>query len=84
MEAMAMFTPNSRPRDDPQPPKSAHIQEAICQENWLRRQWQTTWDPALKAEVNNLEWSVTHQLNKWRKVQRSSKVETLDPMDQSL
>lgn len=51
---------------------------------WPRRQWQITWDPALKAEVNNLEWSVTHQLNKWSKVQWSSKLETLDAMDQSL
>jgi hypothetical protein len=84
MEAIAMFTPNSRPRDDPHPSESAHIQDAIRQENRLRRQWQMTWDPALKAEVNNLEWSVTHQLNECRKVQWSSKLETLDSVDQSL
>ena len=84
MEAMAVFTPNSRLRDDPQPPEFARIQDAIRQENRLRRQWQITWDPALKAEVNNLEWSVTHQLNEWRKVQWSSKLETLDSVDQSL
>jgi hypothetical protein len=50
----------------------------------LRRQWQITSDPALKAEVNRLQRSVTHQLNEWRNDQWSGTLESLDPVDQSL
>jgi hypothetical protein len=50
----------------------------------LRRQWQITRDPALKAEVNRLERSVTHQLNEWRNEQWSATLESVDPEDQSL
>jgi hypothetical protein len=50
----------------------------------VRRQWQITRDPALKAEVNRLQRSVTHQLNKWRNDQWSGTLESLDPEDQSL
>jgi hypothetical protein len=53
MEAMAVLTANSRPRDNSQPHKSARIQDAILQENWQKRLWQITWDPVLKAEFNS-------------------------------
>ena len=39
---------------------------------------------ALKAEVNRLQRSVTHQLNEWRNEQWSATLESLDPEDQSL
>jgi len=52
--------------------------------NRLRRQWQITRDPALKAEVNRLQKSVSHRLNEWRNDQWSATLETLDPEDQSL
>jgi hypothetical protein len=50
----------------------------------MRRKWQITRDPALKAEVNRLQRSVTHQLNEWRNDQCSGTLESLDPEDQSL
>jgi hypothetical protein len=41
-------------------------------------------DPALKAEVNRLLRSVTHQLNEWRSDQWSGMLDSLEPEDQSL
>jgi hypothetical protein len=38
----------------------------------------------VKAEVNRLQRSVTHQLNQWRNDQWSGTLESLDPEDQSL
>jgi hypothetical protein len=84
LEALAASTPESRPRDDPRPPIPACIQDEIRLKNRLRRQWRITRDPALKAEVNRLQRSVTHQLNEWRNDQWSGTLESLDPEDQSL
>jgi len=53
-KALAASTPTCRPRDDPRPPIPAGIQDEIRLKNRLRRQWQVTRDPALKAEVNRL------------------------------
>jgi hypothetical protein len=50
----------------------------------LRRQWQITRDPALEAEVNRLQRSVTTQLNEWRNDRWSDTLESLDPGNQSL
>jgi len=50
----------------------------------LRRQWQITRDPALKAEVNRLQRSVTRWVKEWRNGQWSATLESLDPEDQSL
>ena len=52
--------------------------------NRLRRQWQITRDPALKAEVNRLQRSVTRWVKEWRNGQWSATLESLDPEDQSL
>jgi hypothetical protein len=46
----------------------------------LRRQWQVTRDPALKAQVNRLQRSVTYRRND----QWSDTLESLDSEDQSL
>jgi hypothetical protein len=62
----------------------ARIQDEIRLKNRLRRQWQTTRDPALKAEVNRLQRSVTHQLNEWPNEQWGATLESLDPEYQSL
>ena len=43
-----------------------------------------TRDPALKAEVNRLQRSVTRRLNEWRNDQWSTTLESLNPEDQSL
>jgi len=51
-------------------------------EEGLRRQWQVTRDPALKAEVNRLQQSVTRRLNEWRNDQWSATLKSLDPKDQ--
>jgi hypothetical protein len=39
------------------------LRHEIRLKNRLRRQWQITRDPALKAEVNRLKKSVTPRLN---------------------
>jgi hypothetical protein len=49
-EATAASAPKRRPRADPQPPLPASIQDEIRLKNRLRRQWQVTRDPALKAQ----------------------------------
>jgi hypothetical protein len=79
LEALAASVPEGRPRDDPRPPIPACIQDEIRLKNRLRRQWQITRDPALKAEVNRLQRSVTHKLNEWRNDQWSGTLESLDP-----
>jgi len=65
LKALAASTPKRRPRDDPRPPIPTAIQDEIRLKNRLRRQWQITKEPALKAEVNRLQRWVTRRLN-WR------------------
>ena len=84
LKALAASTPKCRPLDDPRPPIPAGIQDEIRLKIRLRRQWQITMDPALKAEVNRLQSSVTRRLNEWRNDQWSTTLESLDPADQSL
>jgi hypothetical protein len=78
------YTPKCRQRDDPRPLIPAGIQEEIRLKNRLRRRWQVTRDPALKAEVNRVQRSVTRLLNERRNDQCSATLESLDPEDQSL
>jgi len=84
LQALAASTPKRRPRDDPRPPVPAGIQDEIRLNYRLRKQWQITRDPALKAEVNRLQRSVTRRLNEWRNDQWSATLESLDTEDQSL
>ena len=63
-------------RADPRPPILARIQDERRLKNRLR-QWQITMDPALEAEVNRLQRSVTHQLHEWMKDQWSDTLEAL-------
>jgi hypothetical protein len=56
-EATAASAPKRRHRADPRPPLPASIQDEIRLKNRLRRQWQVTRDPALKAQVNRLQRS---------------------------
>jgi hypothetical protein len=83
-EATAASPPRRRPHADPRPPLPAIIQDDILLKNRLRRQWQVTRDPALKAQVNRLQRSVTYRLNEWRNEQWSDTLESLDSEDQSL
>jgi hypothetical protein len=82
--ALAATIPTSRPRDDPRPLIPAGIQEEIRLKNRLRRRWQLARDPALKAEVNRLQRSVTRRLNEWRNDKWCATLESLDPENQSL
>jgi hypothetical protein len=82
--ALAVSTPKCRPRDEPRPPIPAVIQDEIRLKNRLRRRWQVTRDPALKAEVNRQQRSVSHKLIEWRNDQWSATLESLHPEDQSL
>jgi hypothetical protein len=84
LKPLAASTPKCRPHSVPRPPIPAGIQNEIRLKNRLRRQWQVTRDPALKADVNRLQISVTRRLNEWRNDQWSSTLESLDPEDKSL
>jgi hypothetical protein len=84
VEALAASAPKSRPRDNPQPQLPERIQDEIRVKIRLKRQWQITRDPSLKAEVNRLQRSMTHQLNEWRNDQWSATLESLDSENQSL
>ena len=84
LNALEASTPKRRPRVDPRPPIPAGIRDEIRLKNRLRRRWQVTRDPALRAEVNRLQRSVTRRLNEWRNDQWSTTLESLDPEDQSL
>ena len=79
-KALADSTPKCRPRADARLPLPAYIQDEIRLKNRLRREWQITRDPALKAAVIRLQRSKTTQLNEWR----NDRLESLDPEDQSL
>ena len=84
LQALAASTPKCRPRDNPRPPIPAGIQDEIRLKYRLRRWWQVTRNPALKAEFNRQQRSVTRWLNEWRNDQWSAKLESLHPEDQSL
>jgi hypothetical protein len=84
LKALVASTPKCRPRGDPRPPIPADIQDEIRLKNGLRKRWQVTRVPALRAEINRLQSSVTRRLNKWRNDQWSATIESLDPEDQSL
>jgi endonuclease/exonuclease/phosphatase family metal-dependent hydrolase len=62
-KALADSTPKRRPAPDPRPSIPAPVQDEIRLKNRLRRKCQITRGPALKAEVNRLQRSVTNQLN---------------------
>jgi hypothetical protein len=76
-EATTASAPKRRPRADPRPHLPASIQDEM-------RQWQVTSDPALKAQVNCPQRSVTYRLNEWKNKQWSDTLESLDSEDQSL
>ena len=80
--ALKASTPKRRPIGDTPPQIPAAIQDEIRLKTRLRRCWQVTRDPALKAEVNRL--SVTRRLNEWRNDQWSATLESLNPENQSL
>jgi hypothetical protein len=76
---VAASTPKCRPR----PPILTGIQDEIRLKNRLRW-WHITRDPALKAEVNRLQRSVSRRLNERRKDQWRATLESLNPEDQLL
>jgi hypothetical protein len=84
LKALVVSTPKCNPRGDQRPPIPAGIQDEIRLKNRLRKRWQVTRDPALRAEVNRLHRSVTRRLNEWRNDQWNATLESLDPEDQSL
>ena len=84
LKALAASTPNCRSRADPRPPIPAGTQDEICLKNRLRRRWQVTREPPLRAEVSRLQRSATCQLNEWRNDQWGATLESLDTEDQSL
>lgn len=83
-KAMAASTHKSRPRDNRSPLVPAGIQGEVRMKNGVRRQYQITRDPALRAVVNHLQMSVNRRLNEWRNEQWSTTLEFLDPEDELL
>jgi hypothetical protein len=69
---------------DPRPLILSGIQDEIRLKKRLRRVWQVTRDPALKAEVNRLQRSMTRRLNNCKNDQWSGTLESLDPEDHSM
>jgi hypothetical protein len=61
LQALAACNHKRLPRDDPRPPIPAGIQDETRLKH--RRRWLYTRDPALKAEVNRLQRSLTCWLN---------------------
>ena len=84
LKALEASTPKRRTRVDPGLPIPAGIRDEIRLNNRLRRGWQVTSDPVLRAEVNHLQRSVTRRLNEWRNDQWSKTLESPDPEDQSM
>jgi hypothetical protein len=84
LKALAASTRKCRPRDDTRLPLPSVIQDEIRLKIRLRGRWQITREPALKAEVNRLQKSVTRRLNEWRNDQWSATLESLDPENQTL
>jgi hypothetical protein len=83
-EATVATAQRRRPRANQRPPLPASIQDEIRRKNRLRGQWQITREPALKAQINRLQRSVTWQLNEWRIGQWIETLESLCCEDQSL
>ena len=84
LKAVAASNLKCRSRDDPRPPLPAGIEDEIRLTNRLWRQWQVNRDPALEAEVNRLQRSVTGRLVEWGNDQWGATLFSLDPEDQSL
>jgi hypothetical protein len=62
LKALAPSASKCCPRDEPLPLIPAGIHDEIRLKNRLRGQLQVTRNPALKAEVNHLQRSVTSRL----------------------
>jgi hypothetical protein len=84
IEALTASTPKRRHQGDPCPHIPAGFQDVIDLKYLLRRRWQVNRDPAMKAEVNRLQRSLTARLNEWRNDQWSTTLQPLHPEDQSL
>jgi hypothetical protein len=84
LKALGASTTKCRSLDDRRHLIPTGIQDETRLKNRLWRRWQVTKDPALKAEVNRLQRSVTRRLNERRNDQRSATPESLIPEDQSL
>ena len=66
LKALQANTHKCRPRDDPRPSIPGGIQDEVRLKAQLRRQWQITGYPALKAKTSRLQRSVSRRLNEWR------------------
>jgi len=65
LKALTTSTPKRRPREDPVPSIPAGVHDDIRLRNQLRRRWQITREPVLRAEVNRLPRLMTHRLKEW-------------------
>jgi len=75
LKALAASAPKRRPRDNPGLRYRRHSGWDSLKTR-LRSLLQITRDPALKAEVNRLQISVTRRLNVWRNYQWSATLES--------
>ena len=84
LEALVDSKSKHRRNADPKPQIPAGIQNEIRLKTQLRKRWQVTRDPALKAEVNRLQRSVTRHLNEWRNDRWCTTLESVNLENQSL
>jgi hypothetical protein len=83
-KALAASIPKCHPCDDTQPRITAVIQGEILLKYRLRKKWQITRYPALKAKANRLQISVGRKLKEWNNGQWNYTLESLDPGQKSL
>ena len=81
LKALTAFDPKHHPRDDPRPLITAGIQNELNPKTRLCRHWQITRNPALRVEVNRLQWSGTCRLNEWRNDQTTRISRSRGPVD---
>jgi adenine-specific DNA methylase len=68
--AMAASLPKHRTSADLRSTIFHNIQDKIRLNNRLRKHWQVTRDPTLKAQVNRLQRSINYRLNEWKNEKR--------------
>lgn len=81
-EAIPASASKRRPCANQRPALTGNFFYEIRLKNRLWIQWKVMTDPALNAQVNRLQISVTYRLNKWTIEKCNDNLESLDSEDQ--
>jgi hypothetical protein len=82
LEDLTMSVLKCRPRSNQPPFMPILIQNETRLKNRLKKQWQVFRDLGMKARVDRLQRSATHQLNEWRNGEWGDMIQSLDTEDQ--